>query len=80
MEESCCDAYSKSLDIPLKRSNRVSLLSNLIFSASASMQYLVIALVVWYGSHLISKFELSTMAFFVCLFVGIYLMLFLTLS
>lgn len=67
-ENDCLDIYSKSLEEPLRRSNRVSLYANLIYALSQSMMFFVVALVFWYGSQRVSRQEFSTLAFFVCLF------------
>lgn len=66
-EDDCCDIYSKSLDGPLKISNRSALWSNLIYAMSQSMTFYVIALVFWYGSRLVSIQEVSTFHFFIAL-------------
>ncbi|KAI5121086.1 hypothetical protein M0805_008599 [Coniferiporia weirii] len=67
-EKDCLDIYSRSLEEPLRRSNRSALWANLIFAISQSMMFFVIALVFWYGSQGVSKFQFGTTAFFVCLF------------
>ncbi|CAE6419809.1 unnamed protein product [Rhizoctonia solani] len=66
-EQDCCDNYSRSLEGPLKRSNRTSLYSNAFYALSQSMIFFVIALVFWYGSKLVGSQEYSTNAFFICL-------------
>ena len=68
-EDDCLEEYSKSLEIPLRKSNRTAFWSNLLFSASQSMGFLVIALVFWFGSGRVSRQEASTKAFFVGLMV-----------
>ncbi|THH03905.1 hypothetical protein EW145_g5914 [Phellinidium pouzarii] len=67
-EQDCLEIYSGSLEGPLRRSNRTALWSNLIYALSQSMMMFVIALVFWYGSQGVSKFQYGTTAFFVCLF------------
>jgi ATP-binding cassette subfamily B (MDR/TAP) protein 1 len=69
-EGDCCRLYSESLEEPLRRSHRAGLLSNLIYSLSQSMGFWVISLIFWYGSVLVSKFELGMFAFFVSLMVS----------
>ena len=69
-EEDCCRQYSASLDVPLRRSSKSGMLSNLIFALSQSMGFWVIALIFWYGSLLISRFELPMFNFFVALMVS----------
>ncbi|CCO29186.1 Leptomycin B resistance protein pmd1 OS=Schizosaccharomyces pombe (strain 972 / ATCC 24843) GN=pmd1 PE=3 SV=2 [Rhizoctonia solani AG-1 IB] len=66
-EKDCCDNYSRSLEGPLKRSNRTALYSNAFYALSQSMTFFVIALVFWYGSKLVGSQEYSTTAFFICL-------------
>ena len=69
-EDDCCRIYSESLEAPLRRSNRTAFWSNLIFALSQSMTFYVIALVFWYGSRLVSSFEVSTFHFFIALMVS----------
>ncbi|KAJ7259510.1 P-loop containing nucleoside triphosphate hydrolase protein [Mycena haematopus] len=64
-EDDCCDLYSKSLEEPLRRSNRTAVWSNGIYALSQSMIFFVIALVFWFGAELVSKREASTFQFFV---------------
>ncbi|KAF7346412.1 hypothetical protein MSAN_01869100 [Mycena sanguinolenta] len=64
-EDDCCDLYSKSLEAPLRRSNRTAVWSNAIYALSQSMIFFVIALVFWFGSELVSKRQASTFQFFV---------------
>ncbi|THH04768.1 hypothetical protein EW145_g5279, partial [Phellinidium pouzarii] len=66
-EQDCLEIYSGSLEEPLRRSNRTAIWSNLIYAISQSMMMFVIALVFWYGSQGVSKFQYGTTAFFVCL-------------
>lgn len=69
-EADCCRLYSESLEEPLRRSHRAGLLSTLIYALSQSMGFWVISLIFWYGSLLVSKFELSLFGFFVSLMVS----------
>ncbi|KAJ7016642.1 P-loop containing nucleoside triphosphate hydrolase protein [Mycena alexandri] len=64
-ENDCCDLYSKSLEEPLRQSNRTAIWSNLLYALSQSMIFFVIALVFWFGAGLVSKREISTFQFFV---------------
>ncbi|KAJ7095812.1 P-loop containing nucleoside triphosphate hydrolase protein [Mycena belliarum] len=64
-ENECCDLYSRSLEGPLKESNRTALWSNLLYALSQSMIFFVIALVFWYGATLVSTREVNTFQFFV---------------
>ncbi|KAJ7784493.1 P-loop containing nucleoside triphosphate hydrolase protein [Mycena metata] len=63
-ENDCCDLYSKSLEEPLRQSNRTAIWSNLLYALSQSMIFFVIALVFWFGATLVSKREISTFQFF----------------
>ena len=67
-EDDCCRIYSESLEEPMRRSNRTSFYSNLIYAFSQAMAMFVIALVFWYGAQRVSHLEFGTTAFFVCLF------------
>jgi ATP-binding cassette subfamily B (MDR/TAP) protein 1 len=69
-EDDCLEYYSKSLEEPLRRSNRTALWSNLMFSLSQSFSFFVIALVFWYGSRLVSFQEFTTKQFFTGLMVS----------
>lgn len=69
-EQDCCDIYSRSLEEPLRISNRTALWSNLVYALSQSMMFYVIALVFWYGSRLVSIQEVSTFHFFIALMVS----------
>ncbi|KAJ6585057.1 P-loop containing nucleoside triphosphate hydrolase protein [Mycena capillaripes] len=64
-EDDCCDLYSKSLEEPLRQSNRTAVWSNLLYALSQSMIFFVIALIFWFGATLVSKREASTFQFFV---------------
>ncbi|KAG6837188.1 hypothetical protein H0H93_013415 [Arthromyces matolae] len=64
-EDDCCDLYSKSLEEPLRQSDRTAIFSNGLYSLSQSMIFFVIALVFYYGSLLVSRREYSTFQFFV---------------
>jgi hypothetical protein len=69
-EDDCCNLYSKSLDEPLKKSNKTALGSNLLYAFSQATAFFVIALVFWYGSRLVSSLEISTFRFFCALMVS----------
>ncbi|KAK7469298.1 hypothetical protein VKT23_003782 [Stygiomarasmius scandens] len=64
-EDDCLDLYSKSLEEPLRKSNRTAIFSNGLYALSSSMVFFVIALVFWYGSRLVSNLEITTFRFFV---------------
>lgn len=67
LEDSCFELYSKSLEDPLKESNKTATYANLLFATSQSMSTLVMALVFWYGARLVSFQEFSTFEFFIAL-------------
>ncbi|KAJ7863028.1 P-loop containing nucleoside triphosphate hydrolase protein [Mycena olivaceomarginata] len=64
-ENDCLDLYSKSLEEPLRQSNRTAIWSNGIYALSQSMIFFVIALIFWFGAQLVSKREATTFQFFV---------------
>jgi ATP-binding cassette subfamily B (MDR/TAP) protein 1 len=66
-EDDCLNLYSESLEVPLRQSHQTAIWSNLLFAFSQAISFLVIALVFWYGSRLVSTFEISNLAFFVAL-------------
>jgi ATP-binding cassette subfamily B (MDR/TAP) protein 1 len=68
-ENDCCVQYSKTLEEPLRHSNKTALWTNAMYALSQAMMYCVIALVFWYGSVLISRQEVGTFEFFVALMV-----------
>ena len=70
-EGDCCDIYSKSLEAPLRQSNRTAFWSNGLFAISQSMVFFVMGLVFWYGARLVSFQEISPFHFFVTLMVRI---------
>ncbi|KAJ2926584.1 hypothetical protein H1R20_g10519, partial [Candolleomyces eurysporus] len=64
-EADCLRLYSQSLEEPLKRSNRTSLLSQALYALSQSLTFFVIALNFWYGTQLVTNFEAGTLEFFI---------------
>ncbi|KAG8917768.1 GTPase-activating protein, partial [Tulasnella sp. 417] len=66
-EDDCYTEYSRSLEEPLRRSNRSSVFSTGLFALSQGMSFFAIALTFWYGSILIANLEYSSFDFFVCL-------------
>ncbi|KIY62845.1 P-loop containing nucleoside triphosphate hydrolase protein [Cylindrobasidium torrendii FP15055 ss-10] len=64
-EDDCLAQYSRSLEGPLRESNRSAIWSNLLFALSQAMSFFVIALVFWYGAILVANREFGTFAFFV---------------
>ncbi|KAJ6530072.1 P-loop containing nucleoside triphosphate hydrolase protein [Mycena vulgaris] len=64
-EDDCCNLYSKSLEEPLRRSNRSAVWSTLLYALSSSMVFFAVALVFWFGATLVSKRECTTVQFFV---------------
>lgn len=71
-EDDCYELYSKSLEKPLKESNRTAIYSNLLYAISQAMMFFVIALVFWYGSRLVSNQEYSTFQFFIGLMSSVF--------
>ncbi|KIM74275.1 hypothetical protein PILCRDRAFT_828358 [Piloderma croceum F 1598] len=71
-EEDCCKIYSKSLEEPLRRSNKSALWSNMLFAISQSVSMFVIGLVFFYGSRLVSTLEFSNFQFFVGLMSSVF--------
>ena len=68
-EADCLALYSRSLDEPLKESNRSAIWANLLYALSQSQVFWVIALVFWYGAMLVSRLEATTFQFFIALMV-----------
>ena len=78
-EADCLALYSKSLEGPLKQSNRSAVSANLLFAFSQAQPFPVMALVFWYGSLLISRLEATAFQFFVVLIVNYFYSFFKTL-
>lgn len=74
-EHDCRDIYSRSLEAPLKKSNRSAIWSNMLYAASQSMTFFVMGLVFWYGARLVSDQEITPYHFFVTLMVSLVLKL-----
>lgn len=68
-EKDCLRQYSQSLEEPLRRSNRTSIMSNGLYALSQSMVFFAIALSFWYGAILVANQEATTFEFFVGLMV-----------
>jgi ATP-binding cassette subfamily B (MDR/TAP) protein 1 len=68
-EDDCCREYSRSLEIPLQKSNRSSIWGTSAYAISQSMRFFVIGLVFWEGSRLVASLEYDTLTFFVCMMV-----------
>ncbi|KAG8977743.1 GTPase-activating protein, partial [Tulasnella sp. 427] len=66
-ERDSCEEYSKSLGVPLARSNRTAIISTGLYAISQGMSFWTIALAFWYGSLLISDLVYTPGDFFVCL-------------
>ncbi|KAH9480411.1 ABC multidrug transporter atrD [Psilocybe cubensis] len=64
-EDDCLELYSKSLEEPLRKSNKTAIWSNALYSFSQSLVFFVIALIFWYGATLVSRLEATTFEFFV---------------
>lgn len=63
-EGDCLEIYSRSLEEPLRKSNRTAIWSNFLYSMSQSFSFFIISLVFWYGSRLVSFQEFTTKQFF----------------
>ncbi len=72
-EDDCLRLYSKSLEEPLRKSNRTAIWSNLLYSFTQAQVFFVIALVFWWGATLVSRLEATTFQFFVGLMVCLFL-------
>ncbi|KAG9046648.1 GTPase-activating protein [Tulasnella sp. UAMH 9824] len=66
-EKDSCDEYSRSLGVPLARSNRTAIISTGLYGISQATSFFAIALAFWYGSILISDLVYTPGNFFVCL-------------
>ncbi|GAA99245.1 uncharacterized protein L969DRAFT_93707 [Mixia osmundae IAM 14324] len=64
-EADCVRIYSEALRKPQEYTNRQSLNSNIVYGISQALSYFVIALIFWYGSHLLVDDGLSTRSFYV---------------
>ena len=68
-EDQCRDEYSKSLEEPLRNSNRAAFRGGIIYGLAQATTFWVIALIFWYGAQLVSKLEIDLLDFFVSLMV-----------
>jgi ATP-binding cassette subfamily B (MDR/TAP) protein 1 len=68
-EDHCCNAYSKSLEDPLKKAVRAALRGGLLYGLGQAMAFWVIALIFWYGTQLVSTFKYTPFEFFITLMV-----------
>lgn len=68
-ERDCLDTYSRSLEAPLRQSNRTAIWSNGLYAFSQSITLFVISLIFWYGSRLVAGEKATTFQFFVGLMV-----------
>ncbi|KAM0748317.1 P-loop containing nucleoside triphosphate hydrolase protein [Meredithblackwellia eburnea MCA 4105] len=66
-EEDCCNIYSNYLEKPQQESNRTAVISNAYYSLSQSLTFPVIALIFWYGSHLLVEGRISSRTFFIAM-------------
>ena len=73
-EADCYREYSRSLEIPLRKSNRSSIWSTSAFAISQAMSFFVIAFIFWQGSRLVASLEYDTLTFFVVMMVRSYLL------
>ncbi|KAH9174816.1 P-loop containing nucleoside triphosphate hydrolase protein [Lactarius sanguifluus] len=63
-EDDCLDLYSRSLEEPLRKSNRTAVWSNFLFAMSQAFSFFIISLVFWYGARLVSYQEFTAKEFF----------------
>ncbi|KAH9026281.1 P-loop containing nucleoside triphosphate hydrolase protein [Lactarius deliciosus] len=63
-EGDCLDLYSRSLEEPLRKSNRTAVWSNFLFAISQAFSFFIISLVFWYGARLVSNQEFTAKEFF----------------
>ena len=68
-EDECCETYSKSLEQPLRDATRAAFRSGIIYGLAQATTFWVISLIFWYGSQLVSRFEIAPFNFFVALMV-----------
>ncbi|KAG9046650.1 GTPase-activating protein [Tulasnella sp. UAMH 9824] len=66
-EKDSCEEYSRSLGVPLARSNRTAIVSTGLFAISHAFPLFADALTFWYGSILVSDLVYTPGNFFVCL-------------
>ncbi|KAJ6535983.1 P-loop containing nucleoside triphosphate hydrolase protein [Mycena vulgaris] len=64
-EQDCVDIYSRSLEEPLRASNRSSIWSSAIFAGCQACVLWITALVFWYGAVRVSHQEYTVFEFFV---------------
>ncbi|KAI9462777.1 P-loop containing nucleoside triphosphate hydrolase protein [Lactarius psammicola] len=63
-EDDCLELYSRSLEEPLRKSNRTAIWSNSLYAISQAFSFFIISLVFWYGARLVSYQEFTTKQFF----------------
>ncbi|KAH9038538.1 P-loop containing nucleoside triphosphate hydrolase protein [Lactarius pseudohatsudake] len=63
-EDDCLNLYSRSLEEPLRKSNRTAVWSNFLFAVSQAFSFFIISLVFWYGARLVSFQEFTAKEFF----------------
>ena len=68
-EDDCCRLYSESLDGPLRNGRKAAFRTGLLYGLAQATTFWVIALVFWYGSRLVSTFDITPFAFFLGLMV-----------
>jgi len=71
-EDDCVHLYSQSLEGPLQQARRSAIWSSALFASSQSIGFFVSALMFWYGSRLVSTFEVSNFAFFIVLMATVF--------
>ncbi|KDR82180.1 hypothetical protein GALMADRAFT_240715 [Galerina marginata CBS 339.88] len=64
-EDDCLRVYSRSLEDPLRNSNRTAIWTNMLYAFTQAIGFFIIALVFWYGSLLVSRSEATIFQFFI---------------
>jgi ATP-binding cassette subfamily B (MDR/TAP) protein 1 len=70
-EDHCCALYSESLEGPLRNAFSAALRGGFLYGFAQATPFWAIALVFWYGSRLLSRFEYTLQEFFIALMVRI---------
>lgn len=66
-EEDCLDIYRRELDAPSKISRNTAFYGNFLYAVSQALQFWIIGLGFWYGSHLLIKGEYTSGQYFTIL-------------
>lgn len=66
-EEDCLEIYRRELDAPSKISRNTAFYGNFLYAVSQALQFWIIGLGFWYGSHLLIKGEYTSGQYFTIL-------------